>query len=154
MHQTLLDLGWAEFVSARKAESASGWLFPELSRGKNNSDAFNKRFNDFLRKRLQLGVVQYGLRHTWEDERRRAMARAASTHGTWPPGMYFAIAGRAATEKEEGSGANYGRGYDLKDMKFFLDQLQFEGVIWPVPWPEWVSLYGPSGVVRCKVKNK
>ncbi|MGF6466102.1 hypothetical protein [Paraburkholderia youngii] len=144
VHQTLLDLGWVEFVSARKAESTTGWLFPELSRGKNNSDAFGKRFNDFLHKRLQLDVVQYGLRHSWEDERRRAMAHAASTHGTWPPGMYFAIAGRAATEKEEGSGANYGEGYDLEDMKFFLDQLQFKGVIWPARWPEWAKFFGPE----------
>ncbi|RQH00141.1 hypothetical protein [Paraburkholderia dinghuensis] len=146
VHQTLLDLDWVEFVSARQAQSEKGWLFPELPRGKNNSDAFGKRFNDFLHKRLQLAdVVQYGLRHTWEDERRRAQAHAASTGGAWPPGMYFAIAGRATTEDEEGSAAHYGQGYDLEDMKFFLDQLQFKGVIWPARWSEWVKLYGPLG---------
>lgn len=143
VHQILLDLGWAEYVLACKEQSATGWLFPELPRGKNNSDAFSKRFNDFLHKRMQFDVVQYGLRHAWEDERRRAMAHAATTHGTWPPGMYFAIAGRAATEKEEGSGASYGQGYDLGDMKFFLDQIQFKGVIWPAHWSDWVRLYGP-----------
>ncbi|WP_207000768.1 hypothetical protein [Trinickia mobilis] len=144
VHQKLLDLGWADFVASRKNATAEGWLFPELRRGKNNSDAFNKRFNDFLHERLNLKLVQYGLRHTWEDERRRAQARASSTQGAWPPGMFFAIAGRASTEEEEGSAANYGEGYDIDDVKYFLDQLLFEGVKWPIAWPDWANLYGPS----------
>lgn len=142
VHQRLLDLGWAEFVTSRKNATPVGWLFPELRRGKNNSDAFNKRFNDFLQKKLNLKLVQYGLRHTWEDERRRAQAHASSTQCAWPPGMFFAIAGRASTEEEEGSAANYGEGYDVRDLKFFLDQLQFGGVNWPMRWPEWARLYG------------
>ena len=145
VHQTLLDLGWVEFVSARQAQSPTGWLFPELSRGKNNSDAFGKRFNEFLHQRLKLDVVQYGLRHAWEDERRRAQAHAASKGGAWPPGMYFAIAGRAMTEGEEGSAANYGQGYELEDMKFFLDQLQYGGVTLPAHWSEWTRLYAAPG---------
>jgi outer membrane receptor for Fe3+-dicitrate len=130
---------------SRKDTAPAGWLFPELRRGKNNSDAFNKRFNDFLHQRLNLKqLVQYGLRHTWEDERRRAQAHASSTQGAWPPGMFFAIAGRASTEEEEGSAANYGAGYDVSDLKFFLDQLRFAGVEWPTAWPDWAKLYGPS----------
>ncbi|MFM0347314.1 site-specific integrase [Paraburkholderia sp. RL17-347-BIC-D] len=145
VHQTLLDLGWAEFVASRQRGAATGWLFPELPRGKNNSDAFSKRFNDFLHKRLELDIVQYGLRHAWEDERRRAQAQASKAQSAWPPGMYFRIAGRATTEDEEGSGANYGEGYDVVDIKGFLDQLKFKGVNWPVRWTEWVKLYGPPG---------
>lgn len=151
VHQRLLELGWAEFVAARYAEAAAArsgdktttWLFPELPRGKNNSDAFGKRFNDFLHNRLKLDVVQYSLRHAWEDERRRAQALASQTGGAWPEGMYFAIAGRAHAGEEEGSGGEYGEGYGLDDKKFFLDQLQFKGVVWPILWPEWVKQYGP-----------
>ncbi|QIE22851.1 phage integrase SAM-like domain-containing protein [Caballeronia sp. SBC2] len=145
VHERLLKLGWLEFVEAACRNSPQGWLFPELLRGKNNSDAFGKKLNRYLHETLHLTQVQYSLRHTWEDERRRAQSRASMAHAAWPPGMYFAIAGRATTA-EEGSGGDYGDGYDVSDMTPFLDQLRFEGVTWPMNWLHWNALYGPAAV--------
>jgi integrase len=145
VHEQLLKLGWLEFVEAARKNSGQGWLFPELPRGKNNSDAFGKKINRYLHTSLQLAQVQYSLRHTWEDERRRAQSSAAMASAAWPPGMYFAIAGRATTA-EEGSGSGYGEGYDVSDMKPFLNQLRFDGVTWPMNWAHWNDLYGPGAV--------
>lgn len=143
VHEKLLRLGWQQFLDAARPASGEGWLFPELRRGKNNSDAFGKKLNRYLHDTLKLEQVQYSLRHRWEDERRRAQAAASLRNGSWPPGMYFAIAGRATTE-EEGSGGGYGEGYDVGDMKPFLDQLSFDGVRWPSAWSEWNFSCGPE----------
>lgn len=163
IHSLLLKLGFADYVDAqRKAQSVNepedffrergpgeiyqrptvdGRLFPELrTEFARQSNAFLKRFNDYLHDELKFerGFTYYSLRHSWEDMVREARAKDALDGKAWPNGMYERISGRAmaTVESQEGSGALYGRGIPPNLMQPYIERLQFTGLKPPKSWRE------------------
>lgn len=163
VHRILLDLGFAEYVEAQrklqnvpeppdvfvelgpgekfKRPAKAGALFPELhTKFERKSNTFLQRFNDFLRDTLafESGYTFHSFRHYWEDAVRKAVATDVQNGRPWPKGMVERISGRsqAHLEKVEGSSAMYGGALPPSLMKPFLDQVNFDKVVWPKTWDE------------------
>lgn len=166
VHEILLDLGFLNYVEfQRKQQQISeapdmfiergpgekyrrpkkaGALFPELhTKFERRSNTLLQRFNDYLHDTLKFeaGYTFHSFRHYWEDTVRKVTATAAQSGRAWPKGMVERISGRsqAHLEKAEGSSAGYGGPLPPKIMKPYVDQIQFDNVLWPKAWKEFQS---------------
>jgi integrase len=166
VHQTLMNLGFEQYVREQREQQGvacapdtftadwhagqdnafagrTGRLFPELTPVADNrfSNAFGKMFARFVRQEMKLpkGFVFHSMRHSFKDALREAKGKISAGGVAWPRGMASAIAGRALSEreKEEGSAAQYGRGFRPSAMQPFVNLVAYEGVVLPLPWSKW-----------------
>jgi hypothetical protein len=137
------------FLDKRPGQRAAprrkaGRLFPELATDHaRQANAFGKVFNRFIREKLRYEAefVFYSFRHLWEDRRREAMSKAAAEGRAWPDGLQFQLSGRAksARSEDEGSAAQYGKGFTPEAMAPYIAQLQFPSLAPPATWTEFMA---------------
>ncbi len=144
------ELGFLEFVEQRRSQSgADALLFPssEPMPGSENyklGRAYEQSFLRYVRDKLGFGkgFGNHSYRHQFEDRLRDCQA----TKGLWPAGMSQQLAGRKRTRDvdrdyvlQEGSEANYGKGYSVSAVEPFFQRIDFSDVNFPAPYATWLK---------------
>jgi len=119
IHQTLLDLGFEEFIEFRR-QSGVRRLFPEYEKAEDDgswSKQFSKHFKRF---RESIGITRHGvkfhsLRHNVEDALRNADVRKE---------VRDAIQGHG----ESGVSREYGTGYYVKTLNEAVQKIRYDGL--------------------------
>jgi hypothetical protein len=150
VHPKLVELGIAEFVESRRREDGpDAWLFPscepnEGGKAPKLGRAYEQAFLRHVRDRLGFGngFGNHSFRHLLEDKMRDAQAR----NGAWPPGLGQQYTGRVTVRPqdksivaEEGSERLYGKGYTPGAMLRYVEQLEFTGLDYPLPYAAWLG---------------
>ena len=162
VHPTLVELGLAEFVEARRRAAGDNALLfrsslpnpggksPKLGR------AYEQAFLRFVRDGLAFGhgFGNHSFRHQLEDRLRSAQVAS----GVWPAGLGQRYTGREGTRAAdwdvlltEGSERHYGNGYSAVAMLPFITRLDFSGIRLPASYTTWLNgqehptLMRPSG---------
>ncbi|WP_233850931.1 hypothetical protein [Paraburkholderia sp. HD33-4] len=150
VHPQLLALGFAEFVLESQAQHPPGTpLFPSAVPDEGGKAplwgrAYEQAFLRFVRDTLGFGhgYGNHSFRHLFEDRLRDAQL----LHGAWPAGLGEFVSGRRlprAVDRDifrpQSSAVDYGNGYVAAHIERFVAQIDFEGVVFPPPYAEWLG---------------
>ncbi|MCV2355342.1 hypothetical protein LNV09_14405 [Paucibacter sp. B2R-40] len=150
VHPLLLELGFDEFIEARRQESGNQALLFPSSQPEAGGDspklgrAYEQAFLRFVRDRLAFGngFGNHSFRHQLEDRIRHVQSKS----GLWPAGMGQQYSGRKITRPvdrnvllTEGSEDRYGSGYTPDAMLPYISRLDFSAISTPVPYFQWLK---------------
>ncbi|GLS13524.1 integrase [Hydrogenophaga electricum] len=150
LHPTLCALGFVEFVQQRRqADGEHAMLFPSSipapgGRAPIIGRAYEQAFLRYVRDELAFGrgFGNHSFRHQLEDRIRDAQRPGQQ----WPAGMAQAYTGRKRLRsqdvgriEQEGSEADYGRGYGPTLMLEYVKTLSFDKVTLPPPFAAWLA---------------
>ncbi|MGF6481657.1 DUF6538 domain-containing protein [Paraburkholderia sp. JPY419] len=150
VHPQLLALGFDEFVREKQAQHPPGTpLFPsaipeETGKAPLWGRAYEQAFLRHVRDRLRFGrgYGNHSSRHLFEDRLRDAQV----INGTWPAGLGEFISGRSLPRdadreifRQQSSAIDYGNGFIAAHIQRFVAQVDFEGVVFPPPYAEWLA---------------
>ncbi|MBC8738985.1 hypothetical protein F6X40_19705 [Paraburkholderia sp. UCT31] len=147
VHPQLLALGFADFVRENQAQHPPGTpLFPSAIPEEDGEDplwnrAYEQAFLRFVRDTLGFGhgYGNHSFRHLFEERLRDAQL----INGTWPAGLGEFISGRRVPReadrnifRQQSSAIDYGDGFIAQHVQRFVGQIDFEGVVFPLPYAE------------------
>ncbi|APA84098.2 hypothetical protein BJG93_00785 [Paraburkholderia sprentiae WSM5005] len=150
VHPQLLALGFAEFVRECQAQHPPGTpLFPSAVPDEGGKAplwgrAYEQAFLRFVRDTLGFGhgYGNHSFRHLFEDRLRDAQL----IHGAWPVGLGEFVSGRRLPRavdrdifRQQSSAIDYGDGYFAAHIQRYVAQIDFEGVVFPPPYAEWLA---------------
>jgi hypothetical protein len=150
VHPKLLELGFDAYVLERKQQSGVGApLFPSAVPDEGGvapqwGRAYQQAFLRYVRDKLDFGngYGNHSFRHQFEDRIRDAQAEEI-----WPAGLGQLLSGRKIPRdvdrsffRLEGSERYYGKGYKVNAVLQYQKRLNFEKIIFPPPFGEWIKL--------------
>lgn len=148
VHPTLVSLGFKDFVGEMQKAFPLGMpLFPSAipkSGGKSPlwGRSYEQAFLRHVRDRLGFGsgYGNHSFRHLFEDKIRDAQLK----NGAWPAGLAQFFSGRQVPRdadkdffRDEGSASLYGKGFKPENTLDYIQQIQFEDVIFPPHFKQW-----------------
>ncbi|WP_429347691.1 DUF6538 domain-containing protein [Paraburkholderia sp. Clong3] len=150
VHPRLCTLGLADFIRDMQVTHPPGTpLFPSAIPNPGGEAplwgrAYEQAFLRHVRDRLGFGhgFGNHSFRHQHEDRVRDAQA----INGAWPAGLGEFLTGRRlprASDQEIfralSSAIDYGNGYMPAHIQRFVAQIDFEGVVFPPVYREWLA---------------
>jgi len=150
VHPKLCSLGLPDFVRDMQARHAPGTpLFPSaIPRPGGKAPLWGRSYEQawlrYVRDELAFGhgYGNHSFRHQLEDRVRDAQA----THGAWPAGLGEFFTGRRLPRaadrgifREQSSAIDYGNGFMPGHIVGFVEQIDFEGVVFPPAYAEWLA---------------
>ncbi|CAE6766926.1 hypothetical protein R70006_03758 [Paraburkholderia domus] len=150
VHPKLLELGLGDFIREMQARHLPGTpLFPSAVPepggkaplwGRSYEEAFLRHVRDRLG--FGSGFGNHSFRHQHEDRVRDAQVN----NGTWPAGLGEFISGRRLPRdadrdifRQLSSAIDYGDGFIAAHVQRFVAQIDFEGVVFPLPYAQWLA---------------
>ncbi|MFM0654451.1 DUF6538 domain-containing protein [Paraburkholderia sediminicola] len=150
VHPRLCSLGLADFIRDMQATRPSGTpLFPSAIPNPGGKAplwgrSYEQAFLRHVRDRLAFGhgFGNHSFRHQHEDRVRDAQL----ANGAWPAGLGEFLTGRRLPRavdqgifREQGSAIDYGDGFMPAHVVRFVEQIGFDGVVFPLPYAQWLA---------------
>lgn len=148
IHPKLIELGLLDYVKHCSAWKETNVLFPssipdDESKSPVLGRSYSQAFLRFLKQELNFpsGYCNHSFRHSLED-----CLRDIQLVQQWPAGLGQLYSGRRmprdadrAFFREQGSEVHYGRGYDPSKMVDYVSRIDYENVVLPPKFKEWLG---------------